>query len=190
LAARRTGAASIFCQSSSGNVVSSYPSASRQKRASEDYNTPQAEAAREKSRAAMERRFTRLAEQKAAERAAGFGSRPTPTGRRVSTKPLVEIARAAKKDEANAGLERWKERHADIVEFLQPADILTDSMRGRNTTWTRIRVNLEHVPDDRRPAQEPLEVDYDPWVEWTGPDKSGQLDRPGRKPKQPDEGAR
>ena len=86
-----------------------------------------------------------------------------------STKPLIEIARAAKKDEALAGLERWKARHADVVEHLQPADILVDSMRGRNTTWTRIRVNLEHVPEDKRPAQEPLEVDYDPWVEWLGP---------------------
>src|SRR3954464_13007197 len=155
---------------------------SRQRRAAADYNTPQAEAAREKSRAAMERRFERLAEQRAAERAAGYGRAPSPTGRRVSTKPLGEIARAAKKDEAVAGLERWKLRHADIVEFLQPADILTDSMRGRNTTWTRIRVNLEHVPEDRRPVQEPLEIDYDPWAEFTAPDRSGQLDRPTRRP--------
>ena len=138
---------------------------SRQRRPTEEYSTPEAEAAREKSRAA------------------GYGRAPSPTGRRVSTKPLVEIARAAKKDEANAGLERWKERHNDIVEYLQPADILTDSMRGRNTTWTRIRVNLEHVPEDQRPAQEPLEVDYDPWVEWAGPDRSGQGDRPTRRNK-------
>ena len=124
----------------------------------------------------MEKRFERMA----AERGAGYGRAPSPTGRRVSTKPLVEIARAARKDEAVAGLERWKERHADIVEFLEPADILTDSMRGRNTTWTRIRVNLEHVPDDNRPEQEPLEVDYDPWAEWAGADRSGQLQRPGR----------
>jgi bifunctional non-homologous end joining protein LigD len=154
---------------------------SRQRRAAADYNTPEAEAAREKSRAAMERRFERMAEQRAAERAAGYGGAPSPTGRRVSTKPLVEIARAAKKDEAIAGLERWKSRHSDIVEFLQPADILTDSMRGRNTTWTRIRVNLEHVPEDKRPAQEPLEIDYDPWAEFTGPDRSGQAYRPVRR---------
>ena len=154
---------------------------SRQRRATAEYNTPEAEAAREKSRAAMERRFTRQAEERAAERAAGYGRAPSPSGRRVSTKPLVEIARAAKKDEAVAGLERWKSRHNGIVEYLQPADILTDSMRGRNTTWTRIRVNLEHVPAEMRPEQEPLEVDYDPWVEWSGPDRSGQLDRPTRK---------
>ena len=154
---------------------------SRQKRADDDYNTPEAEAAREKSRIAMEKRFERLAEQRAAERAAGYGRAPSPTGRRVSTKPLIEIARAAKKDEALAGLDRWKARHADIVEYLEPADVLVDSMRGRNTTWTRIRVNLEHVPADQRPGQEPLEVDYDPWVEWTGADRSGQPTRPERK---------
>ncbi len=137
---------------------------SRQRRATEEYNTPEAEAAREKSRSAMEKRFEREAESRAAERAAGYGRAPTPTGRRVSAKPLVEIARAAKKVEAVAGLERWQSRHAEIVEFLEPADILTDSMRGRNTTWTRIRVNLEHVPEDQRPEQESLEVDYDPWA--------------------------
>jgi bifunctional non-homologous end joining protein LigD len=51
---------------------------------------------------------------------------------------------------------------------LEPADVLVDSMRGRSTTWTRIRLNLRHVPEDERPSQEPLEVDYDPWegVEW------------------------
>ena len=89
--------------------------------------------------------------------------RRTGTGRRQSTKPLVEIARAAKQNEALAGLERWKKRHRGIVKYLEPADVLVDSMRGRNTTWTRIRVNLEHVPEGKRPEQEPLEVDYDPW---------------------------
>jgi bifunctional non-homologous end joining protein LigD len=96
---------------------------------------------------------------------------------------VVEIARAAKKDEALAGLERWKERHPDVVPHLQPADILTDSMRGRSTTWTRIRVNLQNVPADIRPAQEPLEVDYDPWAGFAWPDRSGQLERAPRKPK-------
>lgn len=86
------------------------------------------------------------------------------SGRRVSTKPLIEIARAATKDEALAGLERWKARHAPVVPHLQPADILVDGMRGRFTLWYRIRVNLEHVPQGQRPSQEPLEVDYDPWA--------------------------
>jgi hypothetical protein len=81
-------------------------------------------------------------------------------------------------------LERWKERHPDIVAYLEPPDVLVDSMRGRNTTWTRIRINLEHVPEEKRPAQEPLEVDYDPWVEWAGPDRAGQLERPTRKSRQ------
>ena len=84
-------------------------------------------------------------------------------GRRVSTKPLVEIARAATKEEALAGFERWRGRHAAIVGYLQPADILVDGMRGRFTLWYRIRVNLEHVPEAERPPQEPLDAEYDPW---------------------------
>ena len=89
---------------------------------------------------------------------------PSPTGRRKSTKPLIEIARAETKAEAVEGLERWKARHADVWPLLEPRDVLVDSMRGRSTTWTRIRLNLEHVPAEQRPAQEPLEVDYDPWA--------------------------
>jgi DNA ligase D-like protein (predicted polymerase) len=90
------------------------------------------------------------------------------TGRRQSTKPLIEIARAKTKAEAMDGLERWKERHAGVWPLLEPADVLVDSMRGRSSTWTRIRLNLEHVPEDKRPGQEPLEVDYDPWAGFSG----------------------
>jgi bifunctional non-homologous end joining protein LigD len=88
----------------------------------------------------------------------------SPTGRRQSTMPLIEIARAAGQQEAMAGLERWKARHPDVWVQLQPADVLVDSMRGRSSTWTRIRLNLRHVPEDQRPPQEPLEVDYDPYA--------------------------
>lgn len=91
------------------------------------------------------------------------GKRSGPSGRRQSVMPLVEIARAATKAEAMAGLERWRERHPQAAAFLEPADILVDSMRGRSSTWTRIRINLRHVPEPDRPAQEDLEVDYDPW---------------------------
>jgi bifunctional non-homologous end joining protein LigD len=86
-----------------------------------------------------------------------------PTGRRRSSMPLIEIARAASKADAMAGLERWKQRHPDVAGQLEPADVLVDSMRGRSSTWTRIRLNLRHVPAAQRPPQEPLEVDYDPW---------------------------
>jgi bifunctional non-homologous end joining protein LigD len=89
---------------------------------------------------------------------------PKGTGRRQSTMPLIEIARAKTKDEALAGLERWKEKHPDVVGYLEPADTLVDGMRGRSSLWYRIRVNLHHVPEAMRPPQEPLEVDYDPWV--------------------------
>jgi DNA ligase D-like protein (predicted polymerase) len=91
------------------------------------------------------------------------GKAAGPTGRRRSTMPLVEIARAATEAEARAGLERWKERHPDVWPLLGPSDVLVDSMRGRSSTWTRIRVNLRNVPEAQRPPQEALEVDYDPW---------------------------
>jgi bifunctional non-homologous end joining protein LigD len=98
------------------------------------------------------------------------GKRSGPTGRRRTTMPLIEIARAATEAEAREGLERWKARHPEAAARLEPADVLVDPMRGRSTTWTRIRVNLRHVPEEERPAQEKLEVDYDPWegVEWPG----------------------
>jgi hypothetical protein len=93
------------------------------------------------------------------------GSPPprTPRGRQ-STKPLIEIARAQTKDEAMAGLERWKARHPGVWPRLEPADVLVDAMRGRSSVWYRIRLNLQHVPEAERPPQEPLEVDYDPWA--------------------------
>ena len=97
-------------------------------------------------------------------RADGTAKTASPTGRRQSTKPLIEIARAKSKAEAMEGLERWKSRHQDVWSLLEPADVLVDSMRGRSSTWTRIRLNLEHVPEPQRPPQEPLEVDYDPWA--------------------------
>jgi bifunctional non-homologous end joining protein LigD len=104
------------------------------------------------------------------ERPGWSGTRPTPTGRRRSAIPVIEIGRAARRDDALAGLERWKARHPEAARHLEPADILVDAMRGRSTTWTRVRVNLVHVPTDARPPQEPLDPDYDPWagVDWPG----------------------
>jgi DNA ligase D-like protein (predicted polymerase) len=86
-----------------------------------------------------------------------------PTGRRRTAAPLIEIARAATQAEAFVGLERWKQRHSDVWPLLAENDLLVDSMRGRNMTWTRIRLNLRNVPEADRPLQEELEVDYDPW---------------------------
>ena len=72
---------------------------------------------------------------------------------------MIEIARAQKKDDALAGLERWRERHPAAASHLQPADVLVDAMRGRFHTWTRIRINLQHVPESLRPPQEALDPD-------------------------------
>jgi len=91
-------------------------------------------------------------------------SRPSPAGRRRSSMPLIEVARAATRSEAMAGLDRWKQRHPEAWSRLEPADVLVDSMRGRSSTWTRIRLNLRNVAEAERPPQEPLEVDYDPWA--------------------------
>ena len=87
--------------------------------------------------------------------------RPAPRkpSRRKSSKPLIEIGRARQKQDALAGLERWKARHPQAAAHLDPADVLVDSMRGRSSTWTRVRINLEHVPENLRPAQESLDPD-------------------------------
>jgi bifunctional non-homologous end joining protein LigD len=74
-------------------------------------------------------------------------------------RPLLEIGRARRKEDALAGLERWKTRHPQVAAHLEPADVLVDAMRGRYSTWTRIRVNLQHVPEALRPTQEPLDPD-------------------------------
>ena len=89
----------------------------------------------------------------------GEPARVQPSKRRTSKHPLIEIGRAQRKEDALAGLERWKERHPEVVRHLDPADVLVDSMRGRSSTWTRIRVNLQHVPLDLRPVQEALDPD-------------------------------
>jgi bifunctional non-homologous end joining protein LigD len=91
------------------------------------------------------------------------GKATGPTGRRRTTMPLIEIARAASEAEAMEGLERWKQRHPEVWPHLAPSDVLVDSMRGASSTWTRIRLNLRSVPEAQRPPQGPLEVDYDPW---------------------------
>jgi len=87
-------------------------------------------------------------------------------GRRRPTQPLLTVAKAEHKQDALAGLERWKARHPRAAESLQVDDVLVDSMRGRSTTWTRVRVNLRHVPEAERPSPEPPDPDYDPWRGW------------------------
>ncbi|MFC5500343.1 non-homologous end-joining DNA ligase [Caenimonas terrae] len=91
---------------------------------------------------------------------AGEPTRAAPSSRKA--RPLVEIGRSAKLEEAMAGLERWKERHPKAAAHLEPADVLVDRMRGSSSLWTRIRVNLEHVPARLRPKQEALDPDAAP----------------------------
>jgi bifunctional non-homologous end joining protein LigD len=108
----------------------------------------------------------------------GEPTRVQPSRRRTPSRPLIEIGRAERKDDALAGLERWKTRHPDAAVHLQPSDVLVDAMRGRFQTWTRIRVNLEHVPEALRPPQEALDPDYDAATQWG----VSAADAPRRRP--------
>ena len=92
----------------------------------------------------------------------GEAARVAPSKRRATAHPLIEIGRAGEKAAALAGLERWKARHPEASAHLEAADILIDAMRGRFRTWTRIRVNLRHVPIEARPVQEALDPDEQP----------------------------
>jgi hypothetical protein len=80
--------------------------------------------------------------------------------------PLVTVANSPDKSAALAGLERWKARHPEAAAQLAVDDVLVDSMRGRSSTWTRIRVNLRNVPEAIRPPQEAPDPDDDPTREW------------------------
>jgi hypothetical protein len=113
----------------------------------------------------------------AAQEAAGLGDAPWPPhykkrgeepprvapSRRRASHPLITVAKAEHRDDALAGLERWKARHPEAATHLAVDDVLIDTMRGRSTTWTRIRVNLRHVPEGERPEEEVPDPDYDPW---------------------------
>jgi bifunctional non-homologous end joining protein LigD len=93
-------------------------------------------------------------------------ARKTPAKTTRVKMPLVVVANSPDKNAALAGLERWKKKHADVAKHLAVDDVLVDSMRGRSSTWTRIRVNLRHVPEPLRPAQETPDPDDDPTREW------------------------
>jgi bifunctional non-homologous end joining protein LigD len=111
------------------------------------------------------------------------GTRPEAkgTGRRQSKHPLITIAKAERKEDAIAGLERWKAKYPKAATQLHVDDVLIDPMRGRYTTWTRIRVNLRHVPEAERPAEEAPDPDFDPWAGWE-PGGRSNLYPPGRRP--------
>ena len=83
----------------------------------------------------------------------GEPPRVQPSRRRAEAHPLIEVARAGKKTDALAALEEWKKKYPQVAEHLEPADVLVDAMRGRSSTWTRIRVNLRHVPEPLRPRE-------------------------------------
>jgi DNA ligase D-like protein (predicted polymerase) len=110
---------------------------------------------------------------------AGEAPRVAPSKRRTPVHPLIEIGRSRHKTAALAGVERWKSRHPDAAVHLQPADVLVDAMRGRFRTWTRVRINLQHVPESLRPTQEPLDPDDD-INDWKGVPGDHPRGRPSR----------
>ncbi|MFL6252027.1 MAG: non-homologous end-joining DNA ligase [Actinomycetes bacterium] len=110
------------------------------------------------------------------------GSTPSPTGRRRSSVPVVEIGRAPTKEEVYAGLERWKARHPEAAAHLEPADILETAMRGRAYAWYRLRVRLSNVPEALRPPQEELDPDAAPddWASLSDDERAAWME--GRRP--------
>jgi len=110
------------------------------------------------------------------------GSKAGTATRRVPKHPLIEIGRAREQADALAGVERWKARHPEAASHLEPADVLVDAMRGRFRTWTRIRINLQHVPDALRPPQEALDPDDDvnDWPKGEWPPDAKLRRRPSR----------
>jgi DNA ligase D-like protein (predicted polymerase) len=113
---------------------------------------------------------------------AGEARRVAPSRARLAVKtprvkmPLIVVANSPSKEAALAGLERWKQRHSEAAAMLAADDVLVDSMRRRSSTWTRIRVNLRHVPEDQRPPQETPDPDDDPTREWRSRRASGRKD--------------
>jgi bifunctional non-homologous end joining protein LigD len=91
--------------------------------------------------------------------------------------PLLVVANSTDREAALAGLERWKSKHPEVAKLLAANDVLTDSMRGRSSTWTRIRVNLRNVPEELRPPQETPDPDEDPTREWRNRRASKQQQR-------------
>ena len=94
-------------------------------------------------------------------------AKPQRTAKPPRTKmPLIVVANSPSKAAALSGLERWRDKHPEVAKLLAEDDVLVDSMRGRSSSWTRIRINLRHVPEELRPLNEPPEPDDDPTREW------------------------
>ena len=115
----------------------------------------------------MDGEAPRVAPSRAKKTGAKRAAKSPASGRaRASKMPLLTIANSTNKAEAIAGLERWKAKHPEAASHLAVDDVLVDSMRGRSSTWTRIRVNLRHVPEAIRPPQETPDPDDDPTRQW------------------------
>jgi bifunctional non-homologous end joining protein LigD len=101
---------------------------------------------------------------------------------------LIVVAHSTNKEEVPELVEEWKTKHPAVVEFLQPADILTDQMRGRSSAWWRVRINLQHVPEALRPAPPELPPIPNPWADATPEqiEKYREMHRKRRKGQTPE----
>jgi bifunctional non-homologous end joining protein LigD len=111
----------------------------------------------------MEGEGARVTPSRARSKAAGGAKKPR------EKMPLVVVAQSGDRKAALAGLERWKARHPEAAACLAADDVLVDRMRGSSSLWTRIRVNLRHVPEELRPGQEAPDPDEDPTREGRRP---------------------
>lgn len=114
----------------------------------------------------MEGEAPRVAPSRAKSTARKSSPEKSPAKKPRTKMPLVVVANSPNKDSAMSGLERWKGKHPEVAALLAVDDVLVDSMRGRSSTWTRIRVNLRHVPEAQRPPQETPDPDDDPTREF------------------------
>ncbi|HKG79285.1 MAG TPA: hypothetical protein VKA78_07695, partial [Pyrinomonadaceae bacterium] len=115
--------------------------------------------------AKMEGEGTRVAPSRARSTSKSTSKKPAAKKKRIRM-PLLVIANSPDKKAALEGLERWKQKYPKVAKLLAVDDVLVDSMRGRSSTWTRIRVNLRNVPETLRPPQETPDPDDDPTREW------------------------
>lgn len=114
----------------------------------------------------MEGEMARVAPSRARPAPAKSAAKKSGEKKPRSKMPLLVIANSPNEEAALAGLERWRSKHPELIEFMAIEDVLVDRMRGRSSTWTRIRVNLRHVPEELRPPQETPDPDDDPTRAW------------------------
>jgi len=124
------------------------------------------------------------------EKAAGEAVRVAPSRAKAAAKPpreklpVITIAKAKRKLDALAGLERWKAKYPEVVGKLLPEHVLINTNRGKSSAWYRVRVNLKNIPVEDRPPVEDPDPNYDWKTEFAGWEGN-----PAEPPEAPDAGS-